>query len=314
MKKLWIASLVVLSLAACGGEEEKAEVLQLNSQKDKLSYSIGADHAQQLVQDPGFKDYNKDEIVKGFDMALDDPKTFDMSCQEQIQQMMVELQRTGTSTMGKNPDVAQCIGKLFGSMFVDGWSQENFIKRFDLKLVKEGFKSAMQLEDTLVPKQERDQLINGLIAELNEKIMVSSQKNEAAFFNKVRQIPGMRELDKTGIFIETIQEGKGGSPGLADDVRAHYILMSAEGDTLQSSYEMGSPISFNLSGGMIQAWSMAFPKLKKGGKYKMYVPNGLGYAGQPPQGSGIKPYAPLVFFVEVVDYGKPGSLTSQQGM
>jgi len=41
-----------------------------------------------------------------------------------------------------------------------------------------------------------------------------------------------------------------------------------------------------------------------GSKIKLFVPQQLGYAGNPPQGANIKPYSPLVFEMELLEIEK----------
>ncbi|HLP54146.1 MAG TPA: FKBP-type peptidyl-prolyl cis-trans isomerase [Fluviicola sp.] len=311
MRLLITLSLVGL-LAACGDEAATADAVELKTNKDKMSYVVGADHAQQLLQDKNFANYDKEKIMEGFEIGLKDENAFGPECNQTLQSMF------GYQGMEFDPafktEGSLCIGKALGSYFLSGWKQENFIKKFDLEMVKYGFESALNSNDTLVDKMERDQMIEKLIGDLNQKIMANAQKNELAFFNKVKQIKNTKEIGN-GIYLETIKEGTGGSPAIGDDVQARYILISPKGDTLESSLageKMGQPIpAFSLNG-VIQGWSIAFPKLKKGGKYRLYVPQGLAYGANPPQGSPIERFSPLIFYVELVNYGKPGTLVKPQ--
>lgn len=311
MRLLITLSLVGL-LAACGDDAATADAVELKTNKDKMSYVVGADHAQQLLQDKNFANYDKEKIMEGFEIGLKDENAFGPECNQTLQSMF------GYQGMEFDPafktEGSLCIGKALGSYFLSGWKQENFIKKFDLEMVKYGFESALNSNDTLVDKMERDQMIEKLIGDLNQKIMANAQKNELAFFNKVKQIKNTKEIGN-GIYLETIKEGTGGSPAIGDDVQARYILISPKGDTLESSLageKMGQPIpAFSLNG-VIQGWSIAFPKLKKGGKYRLYVPQGLAYGANPPQGSPIERFSPLIFYVELVNYGKPGTLVKPQ--
>ena len=70
---------------------------------------------------------------------------------------------------------------------------------------------------------------------------------------------------ESGVYLETIKEGTGTSPGAMDDVEAHYILTTALGDTMESSYTAGQPIKINLTygmgGGIIKGWTIGFQTL-----------------------------------------------------
>lgn len=310
MKALIIAASVGLLLSACGDDKAAGDVIELKTQKDKLSYAVGADHAKQLVQDRSFADYNKEKIIEGFDVGLHNEAAFDVGCQQTLQQMF-----QGRSVDPKYLEEGSlAIGKLMGSNFLKGWKQDNFIQRFNLDMVKTGFVCALNGTDTLIQLSERQKLVSGIIGELNEKVMAQSMRKETAFFTNVKLIPGVKEIGN-GIYVETLKEGKGGSPAVGDDVESRYVLISPKGDTLESSLaaeKAGQPIpAFSLNR-VIQGWAIAFPHLKKGGKYRLYVPQGLAYGANPPQGSPIEPFSPLIFYVELVNFGKPGTLVKPQ--
>jgi len=316
MKGVLYLAFVGLFLASCG-EDTPVDTIKLTTNKDKISYCVGADHAKELVKDKGFGDFDHEQIIRGFELGLNNEEAFDQACQQTLQSMF------GNGGMEFNPDYktegSLCIGKLFGANFKRGWKQENFIMKFDLELVKAGFRSAIEQSDTLVDLSERDAIIKKLIGDLNQKVFAQATKKETAFFANVQKIPGIKMIPG-GIYIETIAEGKGGSPAVGDDVESRYVLISPTGDTLESSLageKAGQPIpTFSLNG-VIQGWSMAFPTLKKGGKYRLYVPQGLAYGANPPQGSPIAQFSPLIFYVELLNYGKPGTLAKpmpQQGM
>lgn len=134
---------------------------------------------------------------------------------------------------------------------------------------------------------------------------------------KAKKIPSAK-ITSSGLVLETLQAGKGGSPSAGDDVLAHYILMNSLGDTLQSSFEMvekyKQPLNaFSLSG-VVPGWQEGMPMMQKGGKYHLYLPFQLGYgeAGMfnPNTNSyDIQPYESLVFYIELINFGKPGTLT-----
>jgi FKBP-type peptidyl-prolyl cis-trans isomerase len=55
--------------------------------------------------------------------------------------------------------------------------------------------------------------------------------------------------------------------------------------------------------GVIQGWKQSFPSLKKGGKYRLYVPAELAYGDQ--KGA-------LCFYIEFINFGKAGTLVKPQ--
>ena len=111
--------------------------------------------------------------------------------------------------------------------------------------------------------------------------------------------------------METLRPGKGTQPSATDDVKVHYILTSALGDTVQNSYTMKNEagiieaVPLQLSGGVIPGWTYVLPKMKKGGLYRVYIPWDLAYGEQQGRES-------LCFVIELIDHAKTGSFVKPE--
>jgi FKBP-type peptidyl-prolyl cis-trans isomerase len=120
------------------------------------------------------------------------------------------------------------------------------------------------------------------------------------------------KVGKSGYVLEVLEEGKGENVPPGSDVKAHYILTNSSGKEVENSYlgaaqGRGVP-AFSLNG-VIKGWQDAVPEMRKGGKYKLYLPYDLAY-GEGGSRS-ILPYETLTFEMEIVEFGQPGSLTQQ---
>lgn len=309
MKKLIYVAFVLPLLFACG-EEKTEEVIELKTFKDKLSYTLGADHAKAISEanDPNFGKYDLEAIVKGFEEGLkSNGNGFEKDCQTTLKNMFGETGRSFDAKYAK--EGSECIGKVSGVFFKNGWEARKALSQLDLKMVAIGFKQGLNKVDTLIKQQEQVTIIQNFIFDLNKM-------NGVKFMEKASKMPNAKAT-KSGLVIQTLQDGTGGSPLAGDDILTHYILMNANGDTLQSSYEMvkitKQPLQAFSLNNMIAGWQEAFPLLKKGGKYKLYVPYHLAYGEQGmfnPQMNtyDIQPFESLQFYVELLNYGKPGSL------
>jgi FKBP-type peptidyl-prolyl cis-trans isomerase FklB len=303
--KGFVASLsLLLILVACqNSDTAKGEVLPLETRKQEISYIVGADHARQITRDSNFDKYNKQAILKGFDEGLAHPESYDRQCEAEIQSLF------GQDAQGfneaHNDEASLCIGKLLGSVFKNGWEKANSLSEFDLKYVRYGFRLALEKGDTLIETSQRDRMLQEFMTKVNTKMKIAVEQRELKYFDEIKTTPGILALPQ-GIYLQTIKAGNGGSPTIAEDVKAHYVLMSTEGDTIQSS--LGGPTIpvFNLSS-VIPGWTVGIPYMKKGGKYKLYVPQGMAYGASPPS-ADIPPFATLVFYVELIDYGKAGTM------
>ena len=301
MKKIFYFALPMAFLMSCGEDKSSEEVVKLDTFKDKLSYSLGAEHAKMITEsgDPNLAKLNFDVIVEGFGEGMKSPEAFDDACKQTIQKLYGPYGQDFDTNYLKAG--CMCIGKTVGSVFVDGWKKKGALDKIDLALAKIGFQQALLKKDTILDMQLRSKIVNDFVIDLN-------RKNGAKMMAAAKKLPNTKVLPN-GLIIHTIQEGNGGSPTSEDDVQADYILMSAQGDTIESSFQYkkqsGKDIpAFNLKG-VIPGWTEGFPYLKKGGKYKLFIPGELAYGAQ-------KGFESLCFYIEFKDFGKAGTLAKPQ--
>lgn len=121
------------------------------------------------------------------------------------------------------------------------------------------------------------------------------------------------KVGESGYVLETLEEGTGPKVTPGSDVKAHYILSNSQGDVVENSYmgaQQGRGVpSFSLNG-VVKGWQEAVPEMRKGGRYKLYLPYDLAYGES--GSKSIPPFETLTFEMEIVDFGEPGSFTQQQ--
>mgnify|MGYP002344609886 FL=1 len=283
-------ALPVALLLACGGEKEE-EVVTFESEKQKLSYALGADFAAPIVnagQEAAILDLGA--LAVGFEQSLND-KDYS-SCQE------IVVDAFGMNFM--NPDStkrvagSECFGKMNGSRLYQMLKEVEQLQNFDMKYLAIGYRDALNKRDTILDKGERASLLTKFQTEVQTAQTKKMKEMDKPFLDKAKTLANTRTIDG-GIVIETIQEGKGGSPAVSDEVVAHYILTSTAGDTLETSFDRGQPLTIGLQS-VIPGWTMAFPQLKKGGKYRLYIPSELAYQN-----------GALCFYIELLNYGPVGT-------
>lgn len=64
-------------------------------------------------------------------------------------------------------------------------------------------------------------------------------------------------------------------------------------------------------GAVVDGFFEGLQQMKKGGKYKLYIPSNMAYGATPPPGSDIPPNADLIFEVEMVDFFNEEQLQSR---
>lgn len=106
----------------------------------------------------------------------------------------------------------------------------------------------------------------------------------------------------SGLQYEVVTEGKGDHPKASDKVTVHYKGTLLNGETFDSSYDRGQPVTFPLAN-VIPGWTEGVQLMTVGSKYKFYIPSKLAY-GERGAGAKIGPNSTLVFEVELLGIEK----------
>lgn len=290
-------------LMACGDSKPTAEeeVVNLESFEDRIGYALGSINAESMINGgiPQFDRLNKEMMSKGFDENLNTTDCSD--CEATLLDLYGPYYQDFDST---HVDAGStCMGRTTAFAFYRDMERMGGLDKINLDLVKVGFRHALNDKDTLIDEAQKREMIQNFILDLN--VASGDKMMEAA-----KQEAGV-EVFENGIVMKVIEEGTGGMPGATDDVEVEYILTSSIGDTIQSSYQMKQmtgktdPVALSLDGGVIPGWSFALPKMKKGGKYQLWIPWNLAYGEQ-----GGK--QALSFMIELVNYGPKGTLFTPQ--
>ena len=111
-------------------------------------------------------------------------------------------------------------------------------------------------------------------------------------------------FDKTdsGLRYQIIQKGDGAKAEKGNTVSVHYKGSLPDGTVFDSSYKRNQPIDFPLGmGHVIPGWDEGIALLQVGDKARFVIPPYLGY-GERGAGGVIKPYATLIFDVELISF------------
>jgi len=117
------------------------------------------------------------------------------------------------------------------------------------------------------------------------------------FLAENKQKQGVITTD-SGLQYEITRPGSGDkNPSRRDTVVTHYVLYNLAGGKLQSSYDRGMPIQFEVTR-VIKGWTEALVGMKVGEKRTLYVSPELAYGckGSPPI---IGPNELLIFNMEL---------------
>lgn len=293
---------LLFGFTACGDDkkEEEVEKIEFKSASEKLSFAMGAENASNLLKETRFEALDKEMLVEGFNanLSLTPPNECDAVLEKFLGQQGMDFDTTYLK------DGSKCIGRFLGFQLVSQMTQIGKMEEIDLELVKKGFKQGVYGQDTVnMTLVERTKVITDFRNKLQEEFLAEIAEKDDVFWKDVLSKPGVEQIGSTGVYLETIKKGSGGSPDAMSDIEANYILTNALGDTLESSYKAGAPLKMNLQN-VIQGWQIGFTAMKKGGKYRLFVPYEKAYKNGNPQA----PQGALCFFVELIDFGPAGSI------
>jgi FKBP-type peptidyl-prolyl cis-trans isomerase FklB len=196
--------------------------------------------------------------------------------------------------------VSYLIGQTIASNVLRDLSEAN------KELVVKGLSDALNAKDPLCT--DPGNIILG--AYFNKKNQLKAQQTEKE--NLVYKVDGEKFLEEnkmnkdiqvtaSGLQYKVLRKGSGEKPSASSKVKVHYLGTTPKGEKFDSSYDRGEPIEFGLNQ-VIPGWTEGLQLMSKGAKFQFFIPQELAYGANPQPGSIIKPFMPLVFEVELIDF------------
>ena len=139
--------------------------------------------------------------------------------------------------------------------------------------------------------------------------LVAKAKSAAAERKKMERTDALAQIakkwpklttTKSGLMLEVVKEGQGGSPSPTSQVVVNYTGTLLDGKVFDSTSSRGKPATFQVNR-VIPGWTEALLAMKRGEKVLLVIPPELGYGAQGYPGV-IPPNSFLVFDVELVDF------------
>ncbi len=149
---------------------------------------------------------------------------------------------------------------------------------------------------------DEDDLVARLSAELVSNPTAQSDIEKNALINFAIDNNIDARFTPSGILAYHEKIGDGDSPGLNDEVVAHYRGSLLDGKEFDSSYGRNQPLKFNLRQ-MIKGWQEVVPHMKTGGKSTFLIPSQLAYGNKGFPGL-IPANSPLKFEIELISVNK----------
>ena len=282
MKNLKLAVLTLATtgfLSSCSTGSTKAS---FQTKADSVSYAIGLANfppqlRSMLTEQLGDSTLIE-EMIKGAQEGFH--KT---SKKEKAYAMGLNLGQSFATDM-----VEQIDRQMFNTEDAKVLNSANFLQAF-IDLAK-GNKPA--IEDANTYLQEN---LETLQAQVLEKKFGSAKKENEDFLTENAKKDGI-VTTASGLQYKVIEEGNGDLIEENDKITLNYKGTLIDG----TEFDANESAEFNGTNGLVKGFKEALELMKKGSKFQVFIPQELGYGGQP-AGNKIKPYSTLVFDIEVLD-------------
>jgi len=135
-----------------------------------------------------------------------------------------------------------------------------------------------------------------ILAQLKEKNLSDAQ----AFLDSNKKQPGIVTLD-SGVQYRILTQGNGDTPLADDEVTINYELSLLDGSIIDSSFERGTPATFNLTQ-VIEGFRESVMQMTPGESIIAWVPPQVGYGEEGNQ--NIEPNSLLIFKIDLISINK----------
>lgn len=273
-----------MGLASCA-QGPKAN---MKSDVDTLSYMMGESNSQ------GLKDYamgrlgvdstDYKEFIRGIEEGM---KVSSAKKKAYMAGMQIGMQVSG--------DMFEAINnQLFEGDSVQSLNKDNFMAGFIAGVKDKALVSVDSAATYVRTKAE------GIKAKAMEAKYADYKKSNEDFLTSNKSKKGVITT-ASGLQYEVITEGKGEIPADTCKVKVNYKGTLIDGTQFDSSYDRKEPATFRANQ-VIKGWTEALTMMPVGSKWKLYIPQELGYGGR--EAGKIKPFSTLVFEVELLSIEK----------
>ena len=259
-----------------GNCPSKVKVVVLANQNDSLNYAFG--------------------YLNGNEVAM---YVFALDSTGEMRKEFIAYINKGLKSNITNPQIVNMgeqIGKSIKEQEAVGLIGEPSLAT-DFALIKQGFINGLLGGTEQWNSDDAGEYIQTTMA----SIKYGNTKEEGEKFLAENALREGVITTPSGLQYEVLKMGKGKKPIATDNVKVHYHGTLTNGTVFDSSVERNEPITFALTQ-VIAGWTEALQLMPVGSKFKLYIPQQLGYGGQ--QAGSIPPYSTLIFEVELLGIEK----------
>lgn len=299
----------LLILLGCGGDEETAAQVTVESEEQKTLYALGMAIANNGSLKGKFTAGEVAVIEKGLGdgLATGEPlvemNVYGPKLSEYVQQRTSQAVPEGEAEAAPAGPVQletdeqktlYALGQVVASQTV-GFFKEVLTPE-EVALVKKGFTDGMMQAPPLAEMEVYGPKLDAFIQQLVVRKAEPQKVKGAAYVVQAAAEEGAVQTE-SGLVYKKLAAGTGVSPTVSDSVQVHYHGTLIDGTVFDSSVQRGEPVTFPLNL-VVPGWQEGLQMMKVGGKARLVLPSDIAYGDQP-QGP-IPPGSTLVFEVELL--------------
>lgn len=195
-------------------------------------------------------------------------------------------------------DELNAVSYCVGMSIAESLAQQN-LSNLSIDVFSEAIEDVFQGKELRYTPEQANAIIQQYIQQVTQERFAVNKTAGEQFLSDNFKKEGVKTT-LSGLQYEVLSEGEGGHPGPASQVTVHYHGTLVDGTVFDSSVQRGTPATFGVNQ-VIPGWTEALQLMKKGSKYRLYIPQELAYGANAP-GGVIQPYMALIFDVELLDF------------
>lgn len=300
---------LVLLFMACESSPKNASEIDLDDFKQKISYALGADMGTNFANVPEeiFSQLNKQELENGFFEFLTNENQKTEDCRSILEAALSNGNGIDT-TQHSMSSVSHCYGSIFGEMLRNSLNSKDAMGEINPDIVRIGFANSLNKTDTLIPIEERQQMIVNFNNDLNN---FAGEE----FMNKMSK-KHKHDVKEEGYILLENEEGNGTPIDLSGEYKIVYTMTNIAGDTIIST--LRDPKLSDLENSQVvnaedivfpEAWKKAAQYMTVGGDYTIYTAQDLAYGEEGLRAPNspnyvIQPYSSVIIYSKVLSQGE----------
>lgn len=247
----------------------KAQIL--DNEKDRLGYSSGYINGQYTFHKDIYtsEEFNHNEISNGFKDGFQDLPLSDV-CSRLFNETNPDSIQSGDMLQ-----VSYCQGQKSGYEFYKAFKEFKMLDKMSLEFVKLGMEDYLLDQEPAIPVTEMKEIVEGLKTELSNKHGLEPKERNAKIQSEAEKWTNSIIYDN-GIVIATIKKGRWfKKPKLDAFINVNYLAYNNFNTVIDDDFKVNL-FQAELSN-LIEGWKFSLTKMKKKGKYKVYIPSYLAY-------------------------------------